>query len=280
MAQRLERLALLVACYPLNQFPQKWSEKNGFILKNLYICKRTSNKPEAPKPPICSLYLTKAMENLVDKVMKRFDAPHIAAQLQSALQDEAQRRRNFREWLDEGVKAEFINGEVLLHSPVRKAHLDVTRFLGSALHIFSLLQNRGTVWTEKAMIALTRNDYEPDIVFFGQEKSAQFEKNQMLFPAPDFVVEILSKKTSAKDRGVKKEDYAAHGIGEYWIVDPERQRVEQYLLLQPTDRTYFEPYIYTIDETIESRMVAGFIIPVRAIFEAEANAAALKNLMA
>jgi Uma2 family endonuclease len=66
----------------------------------------------------------------------------------------------------------------------------------------------------------------------------------MLFPAPDFVVEILSKGTARKDKGIKKEDYALHGVKEYWIIDPIKQTIEQYLLINLTDTEYFPPYIY------------------------------------
>ncbi len=218
------------------------------------------------------------MNNLAERVLKSPNAPTVVQIIQQTLATEAKNRHNFREWIDEGMKAEFINGEIVVHSPVKKKHLEVTRFLGGLLNVFSLLKKLGTVWTEKAMVALTRNDYEPDIVFFNDEKAALFETNQMFFPAPDFIVEILSKKTASKDKGIKKQDYAAHGVQEYWIIDPERQRIEQFLLLNENDTTYFEPYTYVIDDEIESRVITGFKIPVRAIFESEANTEALKNL--
>lgn len=120
----------------------------------------------------------------------------------------------------------------------------------------------------------------PDIVFFSQDRAILFEKDQLFFPAPDFVVEILSSKAAQRDRGIKKQDYAAHGIREYWIIDPERQRIEQYLLLTERDTVYFEPYVFGIDDPIKSVVIEGFQVPVRAIFEAEANAQVLAQLMA
>ncbi|GAB2598351.1 Uma2 family endonuclease [Spirosoma areae] len=42
----------------------------------------------------------------------------------------------------------------------------------------------------------------------------------MKLPAPDLVIEVLSKSTARRDRGVKFTDYAANGIAEYWIVNP------------------------------------------------------------
>jgi hypothetical protein len=54
------------------------------------------------------------------------------------------------------------------------------------------------------MIGLTRNDYEPDLVYFSKDKVDVFTDDQMIFPAPNFVVEILSKKTATRDEGIKK----------------------------------------------------------------------------
>jgi len=101
----------------------------------------------------------------------------------------------------------------------------------------------------------------------------------VLFPVPDFVVEVLSKKTQKTDRTTKKADYAAHGIPEYWIIDPEKERIEQYLLLNPTDKTYAEPSIYHLDEYLTSKVISGFTIRVKAVFDEEENVAALQGLM-
>jgi len=80
---------------------------------------------------------------------------------------------------------------------------------------YVLRHDLGFVGHEKVMISLSRNDYEPDICYFNKEETRQFTPNQMRFPAPDFVVEVLSDRKAANDRGVKFEDYAAHGIVEY-----------------------------------------------------------------
>jgi Uma2 family endonuclease len=227
-----------------------------------------------------SIFIKKVMmTDLVEKVLKSPHAPALLLSIQKALESEAKRRHDFREWVNESMKAEFINGETIVHSPVKKKHWQASGFLSTLMSVFVNIKRLGSVGVEKVMISLTRNDYEPDIVFFKNDKAASFTKDQMFFPAPDFVVEILSKKTASKDKGIKKEDYAAHGVREYWIIDPERQRIQQYLLLHETDTTYYEPYVYVIDEEIESRVIEGFKIPVRAIFEAEANADALKNLL-
>ena len=70
------------------------------------------------------------------------------------------------------------------------------------------------------MISLTRNDYEPDICYFNKEKSQHFTDDQLLFPAPDLVVEVLSKSTEQTDRTIKFKDYENHNVLEYWIIHP------------------------------------------------------------
>lgn len=216
--------------------------------------------------------------SLADRILKRPDARLQLAYLQDALADEAQRRKDFYEWVTPGIKAEFINGKIVVHSPVKRQHWKITDLLSRLLSIFVSVRKLGVVGTEKVMISLTRNDYEPDLVFFAKEKSDLFEEDQALFPAPDFAVEILSKKTAAVDRGAKKQDYAAHGVREYWIIDPHKERVEQYILPSGAQE-YFPAKHHPRGALIESYAIPGFDIPVDALFDEAANLEALQTLM-
>ena len=215
----------------------------------------------------------------VDKILASPDAPQQIDALYEAMQDEKKRRHDFREWITPSIKAEFINGEVILHSPVKKRHFSVTDLLSSLLSFYVRVKKLGRVATEKALIALTRNDYEPDLVFFSKEKYDTFTEDQMLFPAPDFVVEILSKSTASKDRGIKKRDYAAHGVREYWIIDPIRQSIEQYILFSPKDKQYSPPKTFGLADEIESHVIKGFIIPVQALFDEAVNVETMQDLL-
>ena len=215
----------------------------------------------------------------VEKILASPNAPQQINALNEAMQDEKKRRHDFREWITPSIKAEFINGEIILHSPVKKRHFSVTDLLSSLLSFYVRLNKLGRVATEKAMIALTRNDYEPDLVFFSKERYAAFDEDQMLFPAPDFVVEILSKSTASKDRGIKKKDYAAHGIREYWIIDPIRQNIQQFILFSPKDKEYSPAKTFGLADEIESYVIKGFIIPVQAIFDEAVNVETIQDLL-
>ncbi|MBX2999223.1 MAG: Uma2 family endonuclease [Caldilineaceae bacterium] len=213
---------------------------------------------------------------LIEALLKSPRLPAVAEQIDALLTDEAAQRAHFIDTVLESEKAEFINGEKIVHSPVKLRHYVVSKRLLVLLDAFVGKDGLGFVGHEKIMISLTRNDYEPDLCFFDAATAATFQPDQMRFPAPAFVVEILSASTAANDRGVKFDDYAAHGIAEYWIIDPDSETVEQYRL---TDLRY-ELAIKAQTGELRSFAIPGFVIPVRALFEDEINRDTLRQLLA
>lgn len=207
-------------------------------------------------------------------IVKSPDMPQLIRELQEIWEAEQLRRNDFYDWVSPDIKAEFIDGEVVVHSPVRLKHNLVTGALFKLLDTYVLQNRLGFVGIEKIMSRFTRNDYEPDIVFFGKEKSAQFQSEQTIFPVPDFIVEVLSDSTEERDRGVKFTDYALHQVAEYWIIDAETETIEQYLLEDGS----FRLHASLQNGLIESRVVAGFRIPVRAIFDGDQQIMALKAI--
>ncbi len=191
------------------------------------------------------------------------------------LEDEQQRREEFYRTVNEGEHVEFINGQVMFHSPVKNRHLVATKHLLVLLDAYVRTHALGFVGYEPLMITLTRNDYEPDICFFRSEVSDQFTPTQMSFPPPDLITEVLSPSTEVVDRGTKFEDYGAHGVREYWLVDPEAESIEQYVLRAEE----YELLTKARSGSIVSAVVSGFEIPIRAIFDPAENLSALQNVM-
>ncbi|MCX6360384.1 MAG: Uma2 family endonuclease [Armatimonadetes bacterium] len=187
---------------------------------------------------------------------------------------ERARRRRFIDTVREDQKAEFIYGEVVVHSPVTLRHNEVSSRLATLLRAHCQRESLGKVGIEKLMISLSRNDYEPDVCWFGPAKASDLRPDQRRFPAPDFVAEALSPSTEANDRGVKRVDYAAHGVAEYWIIDPEGETVEPLIL---SGAAYADaPPVRQGD--LSSATIPGFRIPVRALFDDKACHAALAAL--
>ena len=214
----------------------------------------------------------------LEQLMEAPNLPQLIEQAQVALRDEARRREEFYAWLSEDVKAEFINGQIVMHSPVKERHWTTVGNVHRLLSSFALKHKLGRVASEKALIALLRNDYEPDVCFWRSEKAAQFTAEQTKLPAPDLVVEVLSKGTAKWDRGIKFTDYAANGIGEYWLVNPGKRTIEQYDL-DPEIEEYTLVGTWTNRDEIESKQVVGFRVSVPALFNEQANVEALTNLL-
>lgn len=202
-------------------------------------------------------------EVLLDKLKAAPDVLLLIKELQDSIEAEAKKRQEFYDLVHENIKAEFINGEMIFHSPTKMRHWEVSIKLSSLLHFHVSKHQLGIIGVEKVMIRLTRNDYEPDICFFSKEKAKDFMPDQMLFLAPDFVVEIISPSTEKIDREDKFIDYAAHGIPEYWIVDPEKQTVEQYVL---EGRSYQLLQKLRKNGTVASTVIQEFQIELSAVF--------------
>ncbi len=219
------------------------------------------------------------MEAVLAPLIHSPKLPKYIQQLEAALAEEQRQRQAFYEAVKEGDKVEFINGEVVMHSPVKLMHNEFSGALYQLVAAFAGKNNLGIVGHEKLMISLTRNDYEPDVCFWGKDKSDQLQPRQLRFPAPDFIAEVLSDSTADVDRGVKFEDYAAHGVAEYWIIDPEAQTVEQYLL----DGETYKLAVKTdraSNATLKSTAIPGFAIPAQAIFDPAERQRTLRNLLA
>lgn len=190
--------------------------------------------------------------------------PQIFQQLKESIEREEALRKEYYALIHEDIKAEFINGEIVYNSPVRRRHWKLSGKLSRSIGNFVEKHNLGEVGVEKAMIELTRNNYEPDICFFDKEKCQHFTDDQLLLPAPNFIVEIISKSTEKVDRGIKFIDYALHGVQEYWLIDPEKETLEQYInqegqfQLLTKHKTKGEVY---------SEAIEGFTVAIQGLWE-------------
>lgn len=211
----------------------------------------------------------------INQIMEMPNAALLAERLLSALEEEKAKRGHFYEIIEENKKMEFINGEIYFQSPVKLRHNIALKLLLKLLDTVVSRNGLGYVGFETILVSLTRNDYEPDICFFVKDKSKEFTPTQMQFPAPDFVVEVLSPSTERHDREIKFQDYAAHGISEYWIVDAEHESIEQYML----QNEEYDLLLKAKDGAIQSVVLPEFKIQIHSVFNEQANLEELKRLI-
>ncbi len=83
-------------------------------------------------------------------------------------------------------------------------------------------------------------------------------------PPPALVVEVVSPGQANRERDYryKHTEYAARGIAEYWIVDPEIQQVTLCLWVNGQ----YEDRVYNGAETLQSTVVPGFGLTPAQIF--------------
>lgn len=97
---------------------------------------------------------------LLEQALKMPDAYVFIDRLQAALALEKAARQHFYEIIEENKKMEFINGEIIFHSPVKLWHNDATGNLYELLRTYVRRRKLGHVGIEKLLISLTRNDYD------------------------------------------------------------------------------------------------------------------------
>jgi Uma2 family endonuclease len=108
----------------------------------------------------------------------------------------------------------------------------------------------------------------PDLIVHSEESQAALvgAKRATLLrdmPPPQLVVEIVSPGVDNRDRDYryKRTEYAARGIAEYWIIDPE---IQQITLCEWINGQY-EDTVYTGDTVISSKVLPGFNLTVTQI---------------
>jgi Uma2 family endonuclease len=127
---------------------------------------------------------------------------------------------------DDGKRHEIIDGEHYVTPSPNTHHQVLVGRLYFEIESF-LRQHPGTgrVFMAPFDVLFTRWDIvEPDLLFIaGDQIEILTDKNVQGPPA--LVIEILSPGTRKRDAGIKLRLFDRGGVREYWLVDPEQNRV-------------------------------------------------------
>ncbi len=135
----------------------------------------------------------------------------------------------FLAWADEDTLAEWVDGEVKMYSPASLLHQRTVAFLAQIISAYVESRELGLVILAPFQMKLAGSGREPDLMFVAAEHMDRLQETHLEGPA-DLVVEILSPESLGWDRGEKFYEYARAGIPEYWLIDPEGEQAEFYVL--------------------------------------------------
>ena len=128
----------------------------------------------------------------------------------------------FLDWLQPGVKADLINGQIAMHSPVNLRHAALVNFVDCLLRLN--LEESGTggvLHRETVAVRLSaRATVMPDLGYYTASQALRLGESHAAF-APTFVMEALSPSTAKNDLGPKFAAYELHDVQEYWVLDPQ-----------------------------------------------------------
>ena len=128
----------------------------------------------------------------------------------------------FLDWLQPGVFADLIDGEIVMHSPVNLRHARLINFLDRLLGGYIEHEDLGELHRESVAVRFSvREMFLPDLAFFTKSQACRLAATHAPF-SPTFVLEALSPATAENDTGRKFAAYELHGVQEYWILDPEK----------------------------------------------------------
>ena len=131
--------------------------------------------------------------------------------------------------LPEGQRAELIDGQIYDMAPPSRLHQRLLNFINTEINLY-IRNNNGNCEVYPAPFAVFLNEdninyVEPDIsVICDQSKLTDKGCNG----APDWIIEIVSPSSKRMDYLIKLFKYRNADVKEYWIVDPEKNRITAY----------------------------------------------------
>ncbi len=148
--------------------------------------------------------------------------------------------------LPEGIRAELIDGEMYMMAAPGTRHQEISGFLYANIYNYIRAQ-RGDCKAFPAPFAVFLNNdnktyVEPDISVICDKSKLD---GRGCNGAPDWVIEIVSPGSRSMDYLKKLVKYMNAGVREYWIVDPENNRVMVYSFEKNGDLG-----IYSFDDEI------------------------------
>jgi Uma2 family endonuclease len=163
---------------------------------------------------------------------------------------------------DDGKRRELLDGELIVSPSPRVRHQEIVGRLLLLIGNHVAEHGGGRVYVALLDVVLSDiNVLEPDLLFVSQSQ-LEILTELNVQGAPSLVIEVLSNPRI--DRVRKRDIYARFAVPEYWIVDPDADRVEVYHL---DGQQYSKPLILEAGDTLATPLLDGLTIDVARLLE-------------
>ena len=177
-------------------------------------------------------------------------------------------RATYEDYLNtpDDTRHELLDGELVMVPSPRTSHQQVAGELFIILQLYVRRTELGEFFIAPFDVVLWDGDeanvVEPDLLFVSTARASIITEANVQ-GAPDLVVEVLSPSTEGRDKGRKRELYARHGVGEYWLVDPDARSIE---VLRLGATGYETAGTYEPGQALASPTLEGLTIDVDEVF--------------
>ncbi len=160
---------------------------------------------------------------------------------------------------------ELSDGKIEVPSMASPLHQRIVRFIFRILEAVVIATGAGEAFFAPLPVRLGPGKYrDPDIAFF---KPGRIADPRHQPHGADLVIEVVSddEQDRQRDYVTKRKEYAAAGIAEYWIVDPQKETIQVLVLDGAMYRLLGE---FTSGTMATSQLLPTFTVDVSAVFNA------------
>ena len=169
--------------------------------------------------------------------------------------------REYQYFPDNGMRHEIVDGDHYMSPAPSTKHQTVSRRIQFQLYAQIELKGLGQVFDAPTDVELSPHDIvQPDLLVVLQ-KNLRIVSTKRIRGVPDLIIEILSDSNPDHDRVLKLEMYQRAGLPEYWIVDPEEEFVEAYVLAEGRLKL-----VGTHRESIQVATMSGFEVDLKQVW--------------
>ncbi len=162
---------------------------------------------------------------------------------------------------DDGWRHEIIDGDLIASPAPNPLHQLLVYVLYGLIDRHEFERELGIVLGAPIDVKFSDfHAFQPDICLVAADCSG-IVPDGFVLGAPDLVVEVLSPSTARQDRRTKRVVFEQFGVREYWVLDPESERLLVHRLVDGRYQTALDD-----QGAVRSAAIDGFILDVPGLF--------------